>query len=206
MRVFTIRVLFAGLLEASTQAYGFSWRMSTILWSVRFCHHFWNICWIHTLLVVPPSLFVIVFNGHFRWGVTPCLEATKIRWAIDFRPWDTPWHQYTTSPTHPLVLFVRYHFTTIFSPVGKKLSPSSAKANPCSTASRWNVKTVDLYLNFFTTYCKWGEIMAFFIWIKGNFVGIDENCVQVGDKVELSAPAGEFTLQKGPQPRVCFML
>ena len=34
-----IRVLFAGLLEASTQAYGFSWKMSTILWSVRFCLH-----------------------------------------------------------------------------------------------------------------------------------------------------------------------
>jgi len=28
--------------------------------------------------------------------------------------------------------------------------------------------------------------------------------LQVGDKVELSAPAGEFTLQKGPQPRVFF--
>ena len=71
MRVFTIRVLFAGLLEASTQAYGFSWRMSTILWSVRFCHHFWNICWIHMLLVVPPSLFYDCFSSgeelHLVW-------------------------------------------------------------------------------------------------------------------------------------------
>ena len=123
MRVFTIHVLFAGLQEASTQAYGFSWKMSTILWSVRFCLHPCCYTWLSSCrpscgqlsFVTTVDTFVgsmpysssphhyLVFNEDFRWGVTPCLAATKIRWTIDFRSWDTPRHHYTSPPIHHVI-------------------------------------------------------------------------------------------------------